>query len=452
MATRLIEQEDVSKACNDLIRAGEEPSTIKVRKILGKGSHSTIQKFIKTWKESEDGKAVQVDLLPAVVDLPPEFKEGADIFIKQIFKLAEDQHMAVAEQIKQSCDQAVAVAHAEVREAVDYVETVDQENADLKESLEFLGKEKTGLLAEKGSLEKQVTELTFKGQNLQDEVKRKEKGLSDLQKIVANVEGQVVTQTNLVTKANNTIAGLQKEIDLMKKAAEKQDGLLKSATGQINNLQGEAKVAAQQATNDKAIITDIKDRLASMSTEHQSEIESIKEGYRTSIAELKISQTTAVTDLKEQIAAESRRVDITRQDWKDDVADLKKSHEVELGKKDTKMFDLVDEHRTSNLQIRDENLRFAESVEKLTDELHTEKLSCAEKLSEIQTVAAEEKGLLAGELTSVKEQLGNQRLLQERIVALEAEVGSGADKNNALAEQIKELENQLKKKARSKKQ
>ena len=245
MATRLIEQEDVSRACNDLIRAGEEPSTLKVRKMLGKGSHSTIQKFIKAWKESEERQAIHVDTLPATVELPPEFREGADLFIKQIFKLAEDHHAAVTEQIKQACDQTVEKSLKEVRDAVDYVETIDQENADLKDSLETLGQEKTVLLGEKSNLEKKEAALNFKLQALEEKLNQKESELAGACRDRDALQVKIEDQEGRLSAASTEIAGHKKAIELLKDNIEKQDIALGKGQDQIKSLEGDLKTTGK---------------------------------------------------------------------------------------------------------------------------------------------------------------------------------------------------------------
>jgi len=189
-------------------------------------------------------------------------------------------------------------------------------------------------------------------------------------------------------------------------------------TGKVAELEKELieknstlALAGQQAENDREGINDLRKRLGEarvdaaelrtkivavqqdLKAEHQSEIESIKEGYRSSITDLKASHEATVIDLKEQIANESRRLDNNRQDYKDEIA----------GKKQ-ELFDFMEGHRKSNLQIQEENRGLAESVKVLEEDLHTERLSFAE-----------EKGRLVGELSTLKEQLGNQRTNKERI-------------------------------------
>nr|WP_321397289.1 DNA-binding protein [uncultured Desulfobacter sp.] len=246
MATRLVEQEHVSKACNYLVRAGEEPSTLKVRKMLGKGSHSTIQKFIKAWKESEEGQAIHVENLPAVVDLPDEFKEGADLFVKQIFKLAGDHHAAITEQIKQSCDKTIEKSLKEVREAVDYVEVVDQENTDLKDTIEALNQEKASLLGEKSDLEKEKTELSYQVKSLEEKMGQKENELSQAIKARDDLKAQIEDLEGRLNTTSKEIIGYKKEIDLLTTTNGKQVAALTAAQKEINDLSGDLKTCQKE--------------------------------------------------------------------------------------------------------------------------------------------------------------------------------------------------------------
>ena len=183
MATRLISPEDVSNACSDLVKAGEEPSTLRVHKMLGKGSYNTIQKFIAQWRESDEAKEAKTAQLPAVVSLPPEFEEGAMQFVKQIFKLAQDESAAKVIQVQTERDQAIAKANNEAKEAIDFAEERGSDVEQLQEGARVLSEKIASLEEEIGRQKASNEELSRLNAVANEELKsalEQTEGLADL--------------------------------------------------------------------------------------------------------------------------------------------------------------------------------------------------------------------------------------------------------------------------------
>ena len=397
MATRRVEQEHVSKVCNDLVRAGEEPSTLKVRKMLGKGSHSTIQKFIKVWKESEEGQAIHVENLPAVVELPDEFKEGADLFIKQIFKLASDHHAAVTEQIKQACDQTVEKSLKEVREAVDYVETVDQENADLKDSLETLGQEKTTLLGEKSDLEKAKAELDFRVKSLEEKRDQKEAELSQSIKDLDGLKAQIEDQEGRLNTASKEIVGYKKEIDLLTATNVKQAAALTADQEKINNLSGDLKTCQKELATAQATTKKVADRLDAEKAVNQGLSDDLKEQKRQ--LSQKESELSGVIKDRDDLAARVKALE-------SDLGKITKEYD----QKDKALVDAKKEIATlTKAQAQDQK-----QIKVLEGAVETSK----DNISQAQIKNAE----LKGELKAVNSQLKKLEPLQDEIAQLKADL------------------------------
>ena len=196
MVAALITQEEVAQACRELMKAGESLSAVKVRKLIGdKGGYSTIQKFIKQWRESEEAKEAKADQLPAVVQLPESFTEDALLFLKKVFKLAQDEHAAKVEQIHQEREQAVAAAQLEVQEAVDYAEDLGNQAEKLKEDLAS-ERQKTAHLEEViGTLKGQVSTLERERDKLEDEVDVGASQIEELAGLVSDLEKKVALIT-----------------------------------------------------------------------------------------------------------------------------------------------------------------------------------------------------------------------------------------------------------------
>lgn len=231
MAARLIEQQDVSNACNDLVKAGEQPSTLKVRKMLGKGSPNTIQKFIQFWRDSDDAQNAKAALLPAVVELPREFVEEGELLLKKIFRIAEQQHTAKGERIKQEAEQAMAAARAETDEALEYASGIGDENEDLKDDLSAAQEKIAALEVEIGSQKAKNEQLSETNTVLQDQV--------------STLTGQVEQLTTTTSRLETDKALVAQERDSAKKSL---DAAEKHHKDEMANLKKEHSKALDMLT------------------------------------------------------------------------------------------------------------------------------------------------------------------------------------------------------------
>lgn len=63
-----VTEEIVAAAATRLLKRGERVTVRRVRKEIGKGSHTTILKFLDVWRESLEGQYTQVEVPDALVD------------------------------------------------------------------------------------------------------------------------------------------------------------------------------------------------------------------------------------------------------------------------------------------------------------------------------------------------------------------------------------------------
>jgi len=89
MAVRLTEEE-VHVACAEIAAQGERPTSLNLLEKIGRGSLTTITKYLNSWNISDDAQAIEAESLPAVVQLPPELsKEGEDL-LKKMWNVAKN--------------------------------------------------------------------------------------------------------------------------------------------------------------------------------------------------------------------------------------------------------------------------------------------------------------------------------------------------------------------------
>lgn len=321
MATRLISQEDVSQACNELVKAGEQTSTLKVRKMLGMGSPNTIQKFIKVWRDSAEAQNAKADQLPAVVKLPEEFQAESELLLKKIFKLAEQEHAVKVEQIKQEREQAVSTAQAETEEALDYANGIDNENNELKESAEIYSKKITELEILAGHQKASNEELTRSNASI----------VSDLK----DARDHALLLQDTVSKLSTSNALFRQECDTAKAETAKIEAESKS---DISDLKAEHQAAINEIKTTHS--TSIKD----LKSDHKASIADTKATHNASVKEIKSAYDSAVKMLEKSLDAMTKKHDSVFSQLTDSsvlIADLK--HENESLK--TKLLDQSDEEK-----------------------------------------------------------------------------------------------------------
>ena len=88
MALRLTEEE-VHAACAEIAAQGERPTALILLDKLGRGSLTTITKYLNSWNASDEAKVLGVESLPAIVELPPELTKDGEGLIKKIWAVAK---------------------------------------------------------------------------------------------------------------------------------------------------------------------------------------------------------------------------------------------------------------------------------------------------------------------------------------------------------------------------
>ena len=302
MAARLITPEQVAEACNELVRAGEKPTILKVHKMLGQGSPNTVQKFIKLWAESPEAKYAEASRLPTVVELPPEFTEATDIYAKKIFASAKSIVEAQIVQVREQADQAIAEEKVQTQQSMDYAEEISGKNEDLQEQLTKATTLTAALEEQVGALKATVDEKTrVNGEQAQ---------------VITELQHQVTEQIQIITGLEKSLALVVQERD---QAITVQENLttvnqnvikdLKSEQIQaITELKAENKeLKTEQAQVIRDLKTESNDNKAEITAAHNKAITELTKAHNKSITDLTAANTKtvealeqAVTDLKDQ--------------------------------------------------------------------------------------------------------------------------------------------------------
>jgi hypothetical protein len=70
MAAPKLTEEEVHAACVDIVAQGERPTALTLLDKLGRGSLTTITKYLNTWQATDEAQALKSETLPAVVKVP----------------------------------------------------------------------------------------------------------------------------------------------------------------------------------------------------------------------------------------------------------------------------------------------------------------------------------------------------------------------------------------------
>jgi len=134
MALRLTE-EDIHLVCNEIAAQGERPTALTLLEKLGRGSLTTITKYLNSWNTSDEAKILGAELLPVVVKLPTELTRDGEGLIKKIWTIAKNLADAELDIQREALKQAEFNNQAKVEEAFKFSEAQALKNERLEDTL-----------------------------------------------------------------------------------------------------------------------------------------------------------------------------------------------------------------------------------------------------------------------------------------------------------------------------
>lgn len=109
MAAPKLTEEEVHAACVELAAQGERPRAISLHEKLGRGSLSTITKYLNSWNASDEAQALKADALPTVVRLPDELSKDGEDLLKRMWNTAKgiaDAELEIQREALKQAEQA----------------------------------------------------------------------------------------------------------------------------------------------------------------------------------------------------------------------------------------------------------------------------------------------------------------------------------------------------------
>jgi chromosome segregation ATPase len=293
MAIRLTEEE-VHQACIEIAAQGERPTSLNLLEKIGRGSLTTITKYLNSWNATDDAQAIDAESLPAVVQLPSELsKEGEDL-LKKMWNVAKNITDKELEIQREALKQAEIANQSKVEEAFKFSEAQAMKIERLEEDLTTLKEQFDG-------------EFT-KHKETSNSLNNAEKENIGLTKDNDQLKQEIIDLKNQVEKVDS----------LNKKGDQEKQALQNSHTKEITSKDAEIKSLDMQTHKlqtslDLSVKSNeqLKIELKSKETELSSqiiELEKVGVRYESSIDELKtikyeLKTTTKIASNAEKMVA-----------------------------------------------------------------------------------------------------------------------------------------------------
>ena len=277
MARTGITYEDVTAAIDKMVAAGEAPTIMGIREVLGTGSPNTIHRHLDEWRNAQPKQQAKPVQLPAVI---------ADALTKELERQAAEARAEISADLQRARDSANCLSttglelEANIRDLQEELEAKDAENAKLKADFDrvtdSLARAQHDLEAERKvtneqrdelalnrnrviTLTDQITDLKSEITSLKNDLKTANATLIEVEKAgavaTAQLEAEKAKNSDLVSRLADEKAALAKlsdryELALTECAKAKDD--LAYAQKEINQLQHEISEHITNHTNSRA--------------------------------------------------------------------------------------------------------------------------------------------------------------------------------------------------------
>ena len=280
MAQRLTE-EKVHAACTEIAQQGERPTSLILLDRLGRGSLTTLTKYLNSWNDSNEAKILGVESLPAIIELPPELTKDGENLIKKIWAIAKgiaDEELDIQ---REALKQVEINNQAKVEEAFKFSEAQSLKNerledtlAALKAQLDEKHSDYVQAINQLNAAEKVNVGLSKDNEQLQHE-------MSDLKGIVLKLEesNKAATQDKQALQQQHDTALKQKDTE--NRSLEMQIHKLQSELDSMINANDQYKVDIKEKTAELSIRIIEFEKLTVRFDSATSELKTVKADFKT---------------------------------------------------------------------------------------------------------------------------------------------------------------------------
>jgi chromosome segregation ATPase len=265
--------EQIINAGMQLLAENKRVSPFAIRTLMGGGNPKRIKKI---WAESEH-EALEGQMVREQVDLPTEFEEALHATKHSLDELAKRMYNHAQEIAESRVRETIAAARKakesaefEVAEAMEMVNTLDEEKQELISSLEKTWHKGEQAKADNTRLQERIETLTHQAKKESEALREAKASNAELQKsnttliVQKDLADKQLEETKQVAiEQNNTLERAHKALATVQ---------LEQATTQADNtnLQTTINTFDKQTKTDQSTITDLKTLIEQLTTEkHQ---------------------------------------------------------------------------------------------------------------------------------------------------------------------------------------
>lgn len=275
-SSRLTEA-DVHAACVSIAEQGERPTALTLLDKLGRGSLTTITKYLNSWNVSDEAKVLGAETLPAIVKLPPELTKDGEDLIKKIWSIAKgiaDEELDIQ---RDALKQAELATHSKVEEAFKFSEAQAMKIERLEDTLSDIQAELTKEQENHAQTITQLNEAEKVNVGLSKDKDRLQDEINELKKQIAALE-------------EGNKAAVQEKQDLLKEhaaALKQKDTEIRAFDIQVHELKTSLDSVV---TSNEQLKSDLKGRESELAG-RTIELEKLNVRYETAVAELNTLKT-----------------------------------------------------------------------------------------------------------------------------------------------------------------
>ena len=301
MSRKMITQEDVFNAAQEIVAQGEQPAVLKVHSLLGRGSFSTITKYLRVWENSYEATEASVNSLPKENEAPEILNVDTQALVKKIWTAAKvianeqltTERLALEEvKIKYDRDieQAINIADqaASKQAALEELLKSANDNFELLETkvIELTAQLKSqteNLIAARSTeteLQDSIKHQISKNQVLSEKVSAAEASLTSEQRHTQYLEKQLKDQKNEYSKTLDSAnqrhsAELDKSDKRHTAEIQRQTDIMQHQTKHISELKASFEQSAIKLQSQAEVLGELKAK-AETSARAQAKIKTLE--------------------------------------------------------------------------------------------------------------------------------------------------------------------------------
>ncbi|MCG8313791.1 MAG: DNA-binding protein [Pseudomonadales bacterium] len=156
MGRSYVSESEVFEAARELVSRGEQPTTLKLHQVIGRGSYTTLSKYLKIWEASPEAIEAKADQLPAEIEVPAELMEDTVTLAKKVWTAAKNKADETLEIERKALAEAQKKYDLEVEQAVNMSDMAIAKSEELEGRLGDAEAERDALLSDVDRLKQEL--------------------------------------------------------------------------------------------------------------------------------------------------------------------------------------------------------------------------------------------------------------------------------------------------------